>query len=512
MKSLVAPSGERRSAGYRLLDTTRAYALAKLVESGEHDELARRLAEYCCGLLERAQTEWESQPGTELLSDCGRQIDNVRAAMDWAFSPDGDALLGVALTTAVIPILIHLSLLLECRSRVEQAIAVLSVNASPDPRVEMKLQAALGASLLTIGGAVSEIEAPWARALHLAESLGDIDHQLRSLLGLWLLSDREALGLAQRFFAVASTLTDRLFGEFMIGVSSHWMGDLIIARHHLERVIAHDVGDNRGRRIIRFQGDQRLLSRAFVARTLWLQGFPEQAAHVAKSVVAEARAAEHAILLCRAVANAGCPIALWVGNLDLAEHNIDLLLGVSIRHGLALWRAFGKAYRGTLLIRRGDLAEGLPLLRGGFDEFGTAFAGRRVLVFLGELALALGRAGQPSEGLVTIDDAIDRSERGAELWIMAELLRVKGELLSMHGAPGGVEKAEACFRQALDWAAGQKALSWELRAAASLARLLQDRDRPADAITCLQPIYHRFTEGFDTADLRAARTLLGDLC
>jgi predicted ATPase/DNA-binding winged helix-turn-helix (wHTH) protein len=171
-KSLVALRGERRSARYRLLDTTRAYALAKLVECGERNNLARRHAKYYSDLLERAHREWESHPGTELLSDNSSQIDNVRAALDWAFSPECDAMLGVALTTEAIPTLIHSSLLHECRSRAEQAIAILSVDPRPDPRVEMKLRAALGASLLTIGDAVPQIEAPWARTLHLAKGHG----------------------------------------------------------------------------------------------------------------------------------------------------------------------------------------------------------------------------------------------------------------------------------------------------------------------------------------------------
>ena len=91
---------------------------------------------------------------------------------------------------------------------------------------------------------------------------------------------------------------------------------------------------------------------------------------------------------------------------------------------------------------------------------------------------------------------------------MSELLRVRGELLSLHGTPEAADATEACFREALDWATRQKALSWELRVAMSLARLLRDQGRSADAIARLQPIYDRFTEGFDTADLRSARALL----
>ena len=110
-----------------------------------------------------------------------------------------------------------------------------------------------------------------------------------------------------------------------------------------------------------------------------------------------------------------------------------------------------------------------------------------------------------------IEEANARSERTEECWPIAELLRVKGELLLLQGAPGAAAVAEDHFRQALDWARRQVALSWELPAAASLARLLRDQDRSVDAVALLQPVYDRFTEGFDTADLKAAKALLDAL-
>ena len=162
-----------------------------------------------------------------------------------------------------------------------------------------------------------------------------------------------------------------------------------------------------------------------------------------------------------------------------------------------------------LVIQRGDVITGLPLLRAGIDEFGEA--GSAVLRFIAFLmAEALGRAGQHAEGLAAIEEAIG-SERTEERWAMAELVRVKGELLLLQGAPGAAAAAEDHFRQALDWARQQGALSWELRAAMSLARLLRDRDRIGEARDLLAPIYERFTEGFGTADLQAARLLLDEL-
>jgi predicted ATPase len=186
-----------------------------------------------------------------------------------------------------------------------------------------------------------------------------------------------------------------------------------------------------------------------------------------------------------------------------------MLLDHSTRHALARWRAFGRSYQGVLLIQRGDLSTGLRLLRAGFDEPGAAGSVPRFFAF--HMAEAMGRAGQIADGLVAIEQAIANAERTEERWVIAELLRIKGELVLLQGAPGAAVAAEGHFRQALDWAHRLGALSWELRAATSLARLLRDRGYSADAAALLRPVFGRFTEGLDTADLKAAKALLDAL-
>src|SRR5262249_52856878 len=105
----------------------------------------------------------------------------------------------------------------------------------------------------------------------------------------------------------------------------------------------------------------------------------------------------------------------------------------------------------------------------------------------------------------------ERSGNSEERWCVAELLRVKGELILLQSATDAAAMAEDHFRQALDWARRQRALSWELRTAASLARMWRDQGRRKEARELLAPVYDRFTEGFDTADLRATKALLGEL-
>jgi predicted ATPase len=124
------------------------------------------------------------------------------------------------------------------------------------------------------------------------------------------------------------------------------------------------------------------------------------------------------------------------------------------------------------------------------------------------MAEALGRAAEIADGLAVAEGAIASSEQVEQRWAIAELLRVKGELLLLRGTQEAEAAAEDHFRQALDWARRQGALSFELRAATSLARLLRNQGRSADATALLQPVYDRFTEGLDTADLKTAKALL----
>ena len=517
-KSLISTDISSEVTYHRLLDTTRAYALEKLSESGESEPLARRQAEYYRDLFERAESEWEARPTAEWLGDYGRQIDNLRAALDWAFSPDGDASIGVALTAAAGPLWMQLSLMEECCGRVEQALAAIAAGASRDARREMQLHAALAQSLiLTRGSAGPKIDAAWTKAFGIATSLDDAEYQLRSLWGLWFHHTNSgrhhvALTLAQRFCSLAATQSDpsdRLIGERLIGTSQYYLGDLLSARHHIEGVLADYVAADDRSHIIRFQVDFGVTARVFLARILWLQGVSDQAMLTAENSIADARAANHANSLCSALALAACPIALWVGDWVAAEHYVGMLLEHSRNHALSRWRAYGRCHQGALAIQRGDLSTGLRLLRAGLEELGDPRSAPLLFRFV--MAEALGRAGQIADGLAAIEEEIVDSERSEERWATAELLRIKGELLLLQGMPGAAAAAEDHFRQALDWARRQGALSWELRTASSLARLWRDQQRVTEARELLGSVYGRFTEGFATADLREARSLLQQL-
>lgn len=508
-KSLVAVEAGGIVRRYRLLDTTRSYALEKLDGSGERKMIARRHAEHYRGVFERAEAEWKTRPAVEWLADYGPRVDNLRCALDWAFSPEGDASIGVALTAAATPLWMRLSLLGECRSRAEQALATIGVGENRDRRQEMKVQAALGTSLYYVRGpAVAEHGAAWAKALELAESLDDAEFRLQSLWGLWsfhLNSGRLdiALELAQKYcsFAVAESL-DRITGERMLGMVEHRQGDLRSARRHFERVLAHYEASS-AQQVSYLPVDYRVYTRVTFARVLWLQGFPDQAMRTAAESVEQARSISNATSFHCALS--ACLIALWVGDLRAAARYIEMLLDSSRNSELPLYSACGQACQGMLAIRSGDIANGVRHLRAGLDHLGEGNSDLRFII--SQLAEALAHAGRIAQGLAAIEEAIDRSDRGKEYWTRAELLRIKSELLLLDG-PASAVAAEDYLRAALDWAHRQGALSWELRAATSLARILRSQGRSPDAVALLQPIYDRFSEGLDTADLKAAKALL----
>jgi predicted ATPase/DNA-binding winged helix-turn-helix (wHTH) protein len=533
-KSLVTVEAGSVISHYRLHETTRAYALEKLIESGEFEQVARRHANYYRDLFDRAETELDTLPASAWLASYGPQIGQVRAALDWAFSPTGTAEVGAALTVAAVPLWVHLSLMEECRGRVERALS--SPAESRDARRNMQLYAALGAALFVTKGSYPETLAAWTKAFDIAESLDDADYRLRALYGafemaeslddpdyrlraLWgLYGDcitsgryRAALSLAERFCTYAANSTDPAdgaIGDRLVGASLFGLGDLDGAQRHIERMLSRYVA--RRSHIIRYHRDQRLLAHSYHFEILWLQGFPDQTMRSVECGVAEARASDHPVSLSTTLTFASSS-ALHVGDLTLAERYVKALMDQSARHALERWNVVGRCFAGVLLIKRGDIGGGLDLLRTAFARVPQGSFTVFYTPVLAEIADALGRDDKAAEGLSIIDEALARSDSNEERWFVAELLRIKGELVLREGAPLAATAAEEHFLHSLDWARRQGALSWELRTSTSLARLQHDQGRTAEARSLLQSVYDRFSEGFETTDLKTAKAYLNSL-
>jgi hypothetical protein len=226
----------------------------------------------------------------------------------------------------------------ECRRHVERAIAISKSAPSRDVRRDMQLSAALG-SVLVYTNMGPAARAAWTNALAIAERLGDVDYELRTLWGLWVDSlnnggFQEALELARRFFTTAEASVDSLdalMGDRMIGIALHFLGNQVEARRHIDRMLARDITPMPASHVVRFQFDQRVTALAFQAWIMWLLGFPDQATQIVETMIAHAQSLGHVLSFCNALGQGACPVALWAGDLAAAERYLELLLDLRKR-------------------------------------------------------------------------------------------------------------------------------------------------------------------------------------
>jgi predicted ATPase/DNA-binding winged helix-turn-helix (wHTH) protein len=244
-KSMLSANVGSDAVRYRLLDTTRDYARRKLADAGEPDMVSRRHAEHFCDLYARAEDLWKTPPDTRWLEYHKPTIDDVRAALNWAFSAHGDTSLGVALTVAAIPAWIRLSSLEECRTSIEHALHQTDRGPPALDSQRMKLYTALAASALYTRGMVSQVDTAWTAALAIAERLNDTEYQLRSLFVaccgfVYAGKHRLADELLQKFRFIATTSHNEAAmseGSRLTAFAWHHMGKQAEARKLLEGVL-----------------------------------------------------------------------------------------------------------------------------------------------------------------------------------------------------------------------------------------------------------------------------------
>ncbi len=509
-KSLVVADCNGIQPWFRLLDTTRAYTLKKLRDHGEFDAAARRHAVFYCNYLEELEDSWSSLLPAEDSVFHGRQVDNIRAAIEWAFSPGGDGALGVALTVAAVPFLMHFSLFDECAVVIRRVLTGDRAGHARTRRQEMILFAGLAFALLTHATpGTSAMLAAWRSAYEIAAELDDPEYRLRTLWGLWIncyfAGDlMGALDVAGQFATLAPDNTpqaDLLVGERILGLTLHAMGDHANALRHIDHMLEHYIAPPDRSHLVRYQYDQKVAARAYKSVILWIQGFPEQAVHLAEYNVRESTATDHLLSAFYSLALGACPVAALVRDGRLLRHFIQRILDISVS---PTWTAWAERFRNVLLIEQGD-ANGTRHLAEMLRERPPQLL---YSWYFGVLASGLLAQGEFGEARGTIQKALDDAAHKKERWCEPELLRIKAEVVA---ALGHRDDAGALFRQSLALAQEQGALSWELRTATSLASLLRNQGRPADAIACLKPVLGRFTEGFGTPDLISAKQLLDEL-
>jgi len=381
---------------------------------------------------------------------------------------------------------------------------------------EIVLQRSLGVSLLAIRGfAAPEVAAAYSRARELCQRVGNIDQLFPVLFGLWgfhhlKMEWQRTRDLAEELLTLAhqhQTAGHLLMAHRALGDTLHWLGEFGAAREHLEQGIAlYDAERHRSYTMLYGQ-DPLVGCQCYMAETLWMLGYPEQALRMVYAAIASAEQVAHPFMVARALVESYIHYGLrreWQLVLEQAEK----LRVLTEEQGFSQWLAQAQAARNKALLMLGQHND-VEQMRQGNEARRRTGARHRVNIFVGD-AEALRFTGQAAEGLEVINQGLLMVEETGEGNYEAEVYRLKGELL-LELSEANQPEAENCFRQALGIARTQQAQSWELRAATSLARLWQSQDKCQDACELLAPVYNWFTEGFDTADLKDAKALLDEL-
>jgi class 3 adenylate cyclase/predicted ATPase len=380
---------------------------------------------------------------------------------------------------------------------------------------DVDLLIALGASLrATQGSGASETQQTYTRARQLCKDLEDPYHLFSVLHGLWNYAQIRAeyqtaqalgeqlLALAQHaqdatmLVAAHAALERTLFHRGAIAsAQTHFVQGIALYDAQQQRSAASLSGDDAG-----------VICHIYGARALWYLGYPDQGRTQGDAAVTLAQHLASPFSLSLAMGHAAI-VHQFRREWRRAQERAEASHSLAKEQGFPFYMAISAILHGWALAHQGRVKEGIEEIHQGLRAFQATGAETARPYYLALLAEAQGALGEPETGLTALAEALTRAETTGERWYDPELYRLKGALLLQQSSHNATE-AESCFHHALDIARTQQAKSFELRAATSLARLWQQQGKRRDAHDLLAPVYHWFTEGFDTADLQDAKALL----
>jgi predicted ATPase len=517
-KSLIVARIDAAQAQYRLLDTTRAYALEKLEENGEADVVFRRHAEYVAGYLESQSAALlallKDEQGAAYPSPSS-QLGNIRAALEWSFGPNGDDEIATKLAAASTQLFLKLSLLVECRVWAERAIARLG-DQYKNSRREMEIYASLSLALMHSEGSSELVRKAFSRALDVADILGDSAYKLRLLSGLfmyyrWNIDINAALDIASRSKDAASKTKDHddiALAESMLGAAHFLAGNHLVAIKHFESGLIHSASGSRFRAGQHLFHDNSLLL-VGMARSLLYRGLLSQSLDYARLAIEEGEKSNHPATLCRSLSFV-LPVYLALADSRRSEQYIAQLTELAAAYSLKPYRAIATGLRGQWRLLQNDLREGISLLKRALEELRTQHHDSLNTEFICDLGAGLIAMGEHQEALTLTVNAIDVQQCGGKLVYMPALFRMKGLILASRSAKDYLE-AEESLLSAVDWAKRQSAALFELKAAMDLAELLLKQRRVPEAYEHLNAALDRTPGGIVSRDHKRALQILNRL-
>jgi predicted ATPase len=410
----------------------------------------------------------------------------------------------------------------EAISHLRQGLALLETLPETPEHIqrEVDMLIALGVSLsATKGHAAPEVEQTFLRAQHLCEHL-EAPHQLFPVLyGLWnhylvRAELQTAHTLGEQLLSLAQQVQDPMMlvaARCALGATLLSLGAVAAAlTHYAQGMALYDSQQHRAAAFL-YGGDAGVVwYHTHAAQALWLLGYPDQGLAQSQQAVTLAQQSAHPFSLSSALCTAAC-FHQFRREVRAAQERAEAAIVLAKEQGFPYWRAFSALLRGwTLAQQAGQAQEGIEQMTQGLVAHRATGAELGRPYWLALLADVHGITGQPEAGLAVITEALPLVDTTGERVWEPELYRLKGELLLQQNSDNQAE-VEHCFHQAIAIAQNQQAKSWELRAATSLARLWQQQGKRQEAHDLLALVYHWFTEGFDTTDLKDAKALLDEL-
>jgi predicted ATPase len=408
----------------------------------------------------------------------------------------------------------------EALAHMRQGLALLQTLPETQERTqrEVDMHIALGASLIaTKGFAASEVAQIYRRAQQLCQPLKDPSRLSQILYGLrnHYQSRAElqtARALGEQLLALAQHTQDPvmlLAAHRALGATLFNLGAVAAAHTHFAQGMAlYDPQQHRAYAFLHGD-DAGVICRSYAAWTLWYLGYPAQGRARNDEAVTLAQQSAHPFSLANALSWAAV-FHQFCREGRATQMCAEASISVATDQEFPYWRAYSSISYGWALVHQGQGKEGIEQMHQNLQVLRATGAALARQYFLALLAEAHGTMGQPEAGLTVLAEALRVVDKTGARWYESELYRLKGALLLQQSLDNQAE-AEACFHHALDIARNQQAKSFELRVATSLARLWQSQGKHQEAHDLLASVYHWFTEGFDTADLKDAKALLEEL-
>ena len=470
--------------------------------------------------VERAA--YHAATGRVLESFFAGSLPGLAVTMAWHFEQAGDTQKALTYFQRAGERALRMAAHAEALAHFQRALNLLAALPDSTARMEqeLQLQLALGTTLIVIKGqAAAEVEEVFARAQQLAEQVGKTTELFMALWNQKSFYDVGAkydrsLVLNDRLLRMAEESGDRklqMAAYLTAGGLYTYMGRLPLAHRYLQSSYA--LYDRRHHAALRdYHGqDPGVTALSWEALTLWVLGYPDQAAHCSRQVLALAHDLGHPFTLVYALVTS-CFYGHLCRDIPGVLERSQAAFELAEQHGYSLWLSGACQYHAwaTAFTSRCLPVVAAAQCRRGVEDFLTTGAQVTLPQALAALSELEALSGLFADALAVNEQALTICQTHDERYFEPELHRRKGELLLV-GGTGSEAEAERCYRHALDLALALDMMSWALRAARSLARLYQAQGRAAEARSCLGDIYASFTEGFDSPDLVSVKALLAAL-